>query len=155
MLVVLVMITIKRRRYAESFIESSVNVFFIFIGQCILSNSLESTLHLVWLNVHLWYPFSELHLAEVTNYDPNPALQGKLLTLVCAARGSAHMTFRWYKDQHKVETDLTQRNAWESKIPHTVQGMQLSVLNIDNVTPFDAGKICKMVQIKSYETPLH
>ena len=51
------------------------------------------------------------------------------------------MKFQWYKDRYKVETGLTQRNAWETKIPDTVHGMQLSVLNIDNVSPFDAGTI--------------
>ena len=79
-------------------------------------------------------------LSEVMNYDPQPTLRGKMLTLVCAAKGSRNLMFRWYKDNVRVDTSLTLRNAWETIVPHTVHGMFLSVLNIDSVMPIDQGK---------------
>lgn len=83
---------------------------------------------------------SELALSEVINYDPLATLRGKMLTLVCAAKGSSKMVFRWFKDNVRVDTSLTTRNAWETLVPHTVHGMLLSVLNIDSVMPIDQGK---------------
>ncbi|XP_053395171.1 adhesion G protein-coupled receptor L2-like isoform X2 [Mercenaria mercenaria] len=81
----------------------------------------------------------ELMLSEIMNYDPHPTLRGKMLTLVCAAKGSSKMKFRWFKDNVRVDTSLTLRNAWETIVPHTVHGMFLSVLNIDSVMPIDQG----------------
>ncbi|XP_060556123.1 uncharacterized protein LOC132716804 isoform X2 [Ruditapes philippinarum] len=81
----------------------------------------------------------ELVLSEVMNYDPHPTLRGKMLTLVCAAKGSQNLRFRWFKDNVHVDTSLTSRNAWETIVPHTVHGMYLSVLNIDSVMPIDQG----------------
>ena len=61
---------------------------------------------------------------------------------MCAAKGSKNIKFQWYWNDYEVNIQLTQRNAWETKIPHTVLGMQLSVLNIAHVSPFDAGRLC-------------
>ena len=78
-------------------------------------------------------------LKEVVNYDPRPTLRGKMLTLVCAAKGSDNLHFQWYKDGVLVNTSLTLRNAWESIIPQKRHGLILSVLNLDVVVPLDEG----------------
>ncbi|XP_064606654.1 uncharacterized protein LOC135471373 [Liolophura sinensis] len=71
-----------------------------------------------------------LHLLDVQNYDKRPAIQGQLLTLVCTARGSEFLNFRWFKDGALVRTDLANRNAWEQRVPATVHETQLDILNI-------------------------
>lgn len=80
-----------------------------------------------------------LHLLDVQNYDKRPAIQGQLLTLVCTARGSEFLNFRWFKDGALVRTDLANRNAWEQRVPATVHETQLDILNIENVKPLDKG----------------
>lgn len=92
-------------------------------------------------NIFQTLDFPELVLMEVVNSDPQPTLRGKMLTLVCAAKGSKNLKFQWYKDSVLVNTSLTQRNAWESIIPQTAHGSMLSVLNIDVAVPIDQGKL--------------
>ncbi|KAL3869109.1 hypothetical protein ACJMK2_041834 [Sinanodonta woodiana] len=94
----------------------------------------------------------ELQLIEVSNYDGKPAVQGKLLTLVCSAKGSKNIEFNWYKDNHPVVTNLTQRSIWETRVPDNVQDTQLSVLNIDNVSPYDKGRFtCEVLDFGEYQ----
>lgn len=41
--------------------------------------------------------FTEMKLLSVENYDQRPALEGKLLTIACSARGSEKLHFQWLK----------------------------------------------------------
>ena len=82
---------------------------------------------------------SEMKLLSVENYDNKPALEGKSLTLVCTARGSRKLKFRWYKDQFLFNASLTSRNAWEVRIQDDYDDKQMSIFNVDGVTMFDKG----------------
>lgn len=83
---------------------------------------------------------TELELLEVVSTERYPTLRGTMLTLVCAARGSAAMTFAWFKDGVRVNTSLASRVAWETVVSHTVHGKRLSNLHIDVVHPIDQGE---------------
>ncbi|CAL1542945.1 unnamed protein product, partial [Lymnaea stagnalis] len=82
----------------------------------------------------------ELKLLGVENPDEDPVNEGKLLTLTCTARGSESMQFRWFKDGRPFNMTLTHRNAWEIRLPETIRGKRISVLNIDGVTTYDKGE---------------
>ncbi|ESO86666.1 hypothetical protein LOTGIDRAFT_128644 [Lottia gigantea] len=89
-----------------------------------------------------------MKLQYVENYDKKPAVEGKLLTLACTARGSSNMSFKWYKDGYLVNVSVSDRNAWEVRIPRTMNDKQMSVLNIDGVTVYDKGKyiLCTFIR---------
>jgi hypothetical protein len=80
-----------------------------------------------------------MKLLSVTNYGPQPALEGRSLTLVCTARGSPQLKFRWYKDQLLFNASLTSRIAWEVYMEDDFDDKQMSIFNIDGVTMFDKG----------------
>ncbi|KAL4236660.1 hypothetical protein ACF0H5_005045 [Mactra antiquata] len=80
-----------------------------------------------------------LLLTEVNSIEPQATLRGKMMSIVCSAKGSKNMQFSWYKDGARVNTRLTLRNVWESVYPHSVHGMYLYALNIDSAMPIDQG----------------
>ncbi|XP_048255692.1 uncharacterized protein LOC124138812 isoform X3 [Haliotis rufescens] len=82
----------------------------------------------------------EMKLLGVEHYGQRPAVEGNLLTIMCTARGSGQMKYRWYKDGSLLNTTLSQRNAWEIRIPRTIRKKQISVLNIDGVEFYDKGE---------------
>ncbi|XP_070196079.1 uncharacterized protein, partial [Littorina saxatilis] len=82
----------------------------------------------------------EMKLLNVEHYDARPALEGKSLTLVCTARGSSRLKFRWYKDKFLFNASLTSRNAWEVRINDDYDDKQMSIFNVDGVTMFDKGE---------------
>ncbi|WAR24309.1 TITIN-like protein [Mya arenaria] len=81
----------------------------------------------------------ELQLMEVVNTEKYPTLRGKMLTLVCAAKGSKDTQFEWYKDGVRLNTSLTSRVAWETVISHTAHEKRISNLHLDVVMPIDQG----------------
>ena len=84
----------------------------------------------------------ELRLLDVeNNYAGAPVLEGHTMSLVCTARGSPLMTFRWYKDQLLFNVSLTARNVWEVLLEDQPNRRRLSVLNVDGVTVHDGGEI--------------
>ncbi|XP_076439888.1 uncharacterized protein LOC143279684 [Babylonia areolata] len=82
----------------------------------------------------------EMKLLSLENYNSDPALESQTLTLVCTARGSTRLTFRWYKDQLLFNASLTSRNAWEVLIQDELDNKQMSIFTVDGVTMFDKGK---------------
>ena len=82
-----------------------------------------------------------MRLLAVESADDGPALEGKLLTLVCTARGSDKLQIRWYKDNKPFNLTMTHRNAWEIRLPETIEEKQISVLNVDGVATYDEGEL--------------
>ncbi|XP_041360143.1 uncharacterized protein LOC121376360 [Gigantopelta aegis] len=98
-----------------------------------------------------FYP--DAKLLYVDTFDQQPALEGALLTINCAAKGSQAMVFRWYKDGSLLDTSLSNRNAWQIHIPTTIDGKQTNVLNIDGVTFYDKGKFtCEITDFNRSQT---
>lgn len=91
------------------------------------------------------FSFTEMKLLGVEHYGQRPAVEGNLLTIMCTARGSGQMKYRWYKDGSLLNTTLSQRNAWEIRIPRTIRKKQISVLNIDGVEFYDKGESLKFL----------
>ncbi|KAL8566790.1 hypothetical protein ACOMHN_005741 [Nucella lapillus] len=81
----------------------------------------------------------EMKILSLENYDAESALEGKSLTLVCTARGSGRLHFRWYKDKFLFNASLTSRAAWEVRIQDEFDDKQMSIFNVDGVTMFDKG----------------
>ena len=84
---------------------------------------------------------TEMKLLSVENYDAEPALEGKSLTLVCTARGSPRLQFRWYKDHYLFNASLTARSAWEVRLQDDFDDKQMFIFNVDGVTMFDKGEL--------------
>ncbi|XP_076462045.1 uncharacterized protein LOC143294556 [Babylonia areolata] len=81
----------------------------------------------------------KMKLLSVENYVAEPALEGKSLILVCTARGSKALQFRWYKDQFLFNPALTSRSAWEVRLNDEFDDKQMSIYNVEGVTMFDKG----------------
>ncbi|XP_067678282.1 uncharacterized protein [Haliotis asinina] len=94
----------------------------------------------------------EMKLLGVEHYGQRPAVEGNLLTITCTARGSGQMKYRWYKDGSLLNTTLSQRNAWEIRIPRTLRNKQISILNIDGVEFYDKGEFtCEIEDFKEVD----
>ncbi|XP_052256358.1 uncharacterized protein LOC127861711 [Dreissena polymorpha] len=98
----------------------------------------------------------ELYISEFVNTDnsnKHMTLRGKMLTLVCAAKGSNGIRFEWYKDDARLDTSLTLRNAWETVIQDQVHNLHLANLNLDVVFPIDQGVFtCKAIDFDEVQT---
>ncbi|XP_012936986.1 uncharacterized protein LOC101854078 [Aplysia californica] len=81
-----------------------------------------------------------MRLLGVEKADEGPSLEGQLLTLICTARGSNSLQIRWFKDGRGFNLTMTHRNAWEIRLPETIEEKQISVLNVDGVTTYDSGQ---------------
>ncbi|XP_076463040.1 uncharacterized protein LOC143295301 [Babylonia areolata] len=82
----------------------------------------------------------ELRLLDVENYEGRAAPEGSFSNLVCRARGSNLMGVRWSKDGRLVNTSLTTRNVWHTRIVEGEGGhTHMSVLNINDITIYDKG----------------
>jgi len=68
------------------------------------------------------------------------------MTLSCAAKGSAKIKFRWFKDGALINPKLSKREAFETKITSTTEEIIRSVLTIDYVSPFDKGILSVLMQ---------
>ncbi|KAJ8306084.1 hypothetical protein KUTeg_016629, partial [Tegillarca granosa] len=67
------------------------------------------------------------------------AVEGKILTLSCAARGSEKMTFEWFKDGYVINTTLTNREIYYRTVRSRPEEMTRSILSLDSVTLYDRG----------------
>ncbi|PVD23414.1 hypothetical protein C0Q70_16683 [Pomacea canaliculata] len=94
----------------------------------------------------------ETCLLSVESHSKVPALEGRMMILVCTARGSPALHFRWYKDCHLFNASLTTRNAWELRLFDDINDKQVSVFNIDGVTTYDKGKfVCEIEDVDKKE----
>ena len=79
-------------------------------------------------------------MLTLENYDDKPMVVGRLLTLVCRAKGSNGLRFTWLKDGAPVEVHRTARNMWITPVPTSDDESRMSVLNIDHAHMLDEGR---------------
>nr|KAG5703222.1 hypothetical protein BaRGS_034133 [Batillaria attramentaria] len=82
----------------------------------------------------------EMKLLSIENYDSSPALEGKTMMVLCTARGSDRLRFRWFKDGNEFNESLTSRNAWIMRLQNEADHKQMSIFTIDGVTTYDKGE---------------
>ncbi|CAH1774702.1 unnamed protein product [Owenia fusiformis] len=82
----------------------------------------------------------------LSNQDPNPVIQGNILTLMCESRGSKDLTFTWYKDGSRVDVHRASRDMYITRMPMTEGGLHASVLSIHSATPYEEGDFTCQVE---------
>ena len=87
--------------------------------------------------------FSVFRFLKLEKFDKGSALDGKLLTMTCSAKGSEYISFEWSKNGAIIDVSKTHRNMWIVRIPNGANKLDNtynSVLNIEKVHKLDAGK---------------
>ena len=74
------------------------------------------------------------------NFENRAAPEGSFSNLVCRARGSSRLRFRWSKDGRVFNTSLTTRNVWHMRLAERDEHSHMAILNINDITIYDKGQ---------------